>query len=375
MAKVGLWLSTYKEECAKVLTEPNDRVVECLELSEDDDVAITVATRKDGPAMNGKDLACVATTLRAYPLVHTLTLTHHGFDAGSMGPLAELLVNDSALSMLELRYCDIGPAAAATLCRALAKNTALRVLDLSGNPIGFEGGFAAAEMLQSNGALLSLSLDDAEIETEAVVALATALRANATLTALSISNPRLHSLEDETIAHVADMLAHNSTLVSLDVSKNRMSTRGLHHICVALLAPRDQPSALRSLSLRCNPLGGEAGPMLGQLLTQAPQLDMLNASACRLGDDGAHALSRALEERAPAISLDLSYNDISSNGLCALANALAAGASVQELHLWGNRFDGRAAAAMAAALDQAPAETDFIVHQPEAGRYTVARAH
>jgi hypothetical protein len=375
MRKTTLWLSTYKEECGKALIEPNDKVLQCVELSDDADVAIRVSGRKDGPGMKGQDIACLAATLRSYPLAHTLILNHHTIGEAEVDALQDLLYHDSTLAMLELRYDDIGPNSCAKLCGALAQNNSLRVLDLSGNPIGFEGGFTAAEMLQSNTALVSLALDDTEIETEAVVALATALRDNQTVTALSLSNPRTFSLQDETTAHFAAMLEMNTTLVSLDLSKHGMREHGLQQICTALLAPREISSGLRSLSLRCNRLGEECAYLVASLIAQADQLEMLNLSCCDLKNAGAIAIARALMQRAGGISLDLSHNGITAAGLIALAEALAAGAPVQSLSLWGNTFDGRAATAFAGALKASAAETDFVVDQPEVGRYSVARAN
>ncbi|KAJ1617586.1 hypothetical protein T492DRAFT_1098645 [Pavlovales sp. CCMP2436] len=375
MRRATLWCSTYREECTKLLVTPNRKVLECVEQSEDADVSIRVAGRADGPAMNALDVTALALTLRAYPLVHSLTLTHHTFGDGATDALQELLYSDSTLAMLELRYSDIGPSGCAKICGALAENSSLRVLDLSGNPIGFEGGFCAAEMLQTNESLVSLALDDTDVETQAVTALATALRENQTLTAFSLSNPRLFSLGDETTVHFATMLGVNTTLQSLDISKHGISEHGLRQVVTALLAPRETPSALRGLSLRCNKLGDESAPLLAALIAQS-ELEILNLSSCAIKDEGAIAISRALMQRGASMAqLDLSHNSIRAPGMKALAEVLAAGAPLHALSLWGNIMDGRAASAFASALQISAVETDFVVYQPDEGRYTIARAN
>ncbi|KAG8460391.1 hypothetical protein KFE25_011882 [Diacronema lutheri] len=377
MRKSTLWVSTFKEECGKLLIEPNRRVLDCVELNDDADVAIRVVGRKDGPPMHAIDVTALALTLRAYPLVHSVTLAHQSLGDGALDALHELISHDSTIVMLDFRYDDIGGAGCAKLCSALAHNETVQVLDLSGNPVGFEGGFCAAEMLQTNTALASLALDDTEIETEAVVALATALRENSTLTALSLSNPRLSSLADETAVHFAGALRVNASLTSLDLSKHGMREHGLQQIVTALLAPRDDvpPSALRTLSLRCNPLGEACAPLLAALVAQLGGLEMLNVSGCALKDATAIAISRALAHRSSATSIDLSSNGICAPGLVALADALTSGAPVLAISLWGNMIDGRAAAALGGALRASACEADFVVDQPEVGRFAAARAN
>lgn len=375
MRKQTQWISTYKESCNRLLVEPNRRVLDSIELSADADVAISVAGRKDGPALQTEDIVAVAHACRAYPLVHSVTLAYHTMGDIAINALHDLIFHDSTIAMMNLRYNDIGPTGCAKLCGVLAENTTLRVLDLSGNPIGFEGGFCAAQLLQTNTALVSLALDDCEVETEAVIALATALRENSTLTAFSLSNPRLFSLSDETAVHFAKMLEVNTSLVSLDLSKHGIRQHGLQQIVTALLAPRESaPSCLRSLSLRCNPLGEACAGLLAALIAQTEELEMLNLSGCGLKNEGAIAISRALMQRETATSIDLTANGLTAAGHVALADALTAGAPVLALNLWGNIFDGRAAAALGSALKVSAVETDIVIDQPEVGRYTVARA-
>lgn len=80
MNKIGVWVSTYKDECAKSSVKPIERVLECVEGSDENDVSIIVAGRKDSPPLTDADIMPLAGTMQAYPLVRSLTLTHHSID-------------------------------------------------------------------------------------------------------------------------------------------------------------------------------------------------------------------------------------------------------------------------------------------------------
>ena len=85
-----------------------------------------------------------------------------------------------------------------------------------------------------------------------------------------------------------------------------------------------------------------------------PQLRRLNLYRCSLGDGFFMALSATLaaspKRVLPALeTLYLDANNITSQGACALAGALARGAlpQLKELYLWNNDIDGAGVAALA----------------------------
>lgn len=66
--------AAFKEECTARHVEPNQRVLDCIELGD----AICVAGRRDGPAMSTPEMAALAKALSAHPaLANRLVLTHH----------------------------------------------------------------------------------------------------------------------------------------------------------------------------------------------------------------------------------------------------------------------------------------------------------
>ena len=64
-----------------------------------------------------------------------------------------------------------------------------------------------------------------------------------------------------------------------------------------------------------------------------------------LRDEGALKLAEMVQQAGSLQRLDVSSNGISSRGLCALARAVSSHPVLQEVELWGNRFDSAACVA------------------------------
>jgi len=85
------------------------------------------------------------------------------------------------------------------------------------------------------------------------------------------------------------------------------------------------------------------------------------------GNEGALVLSELLTSNGSLRKVDVCSNGITSRGLCALGPAAAHHPSMQEMSIWGNRFDSAAClawlpATTALVLDISVSEVDGAYH-------------
>lgn len=110
-------------------------------------------------------------------------------------------------------------------------NSSVEVLLMDGNKIGQDGGMQIASMLQVNDIITVLSLADADLTTDCIIAFATVLRANQTILSIDLSNPLLHSKQEDTTHHLAYMLEVNKCLKELKLQKHGMTDSGAEVLC------------------------------------------------------------------------------------------------------------------------------------------------
>ena len=147
-----------------------------------------------------------------------------------------------------MRYNDIGVIGATALSEALQVkhyikgsiklcfyyyklNSSVDELLMDGNKIGQDGGMQMASMLQVNDIITILSLADADLTTDCIIAFATVLRANQTILSIDLSNPLLHSQQEDTTHHLAYMLEVNKCLKELKLQKHGMTDSGAEVLC------------------------------------------------------------------------------------------------------------------------------------------------
>jgi len=189
--------------------------------------------------------------------------------------LQEALVENTALTSLDVRYNQIGDAGAA----ALAQNTALTSLNMSNNQIGDAG----AAALTQNTTLTSLIVWSNQIGDAGAAALAQ----NTTLTSLDVSENQIGDAG-------ATALAQNATLTSLDVSFNQIGAAGATALA--------QNTTLTSLYVSENQIGDAGATALAQNTT----LSSLNVSQNEIGTAG----TAALAQNTTLTSLNVSNNKI-----------------------------------------------------------------
>lgn len=278
--------------------------------------------------LNALDLEAVGETLSAYglPLV-ALHVSHNDLgDAGAK--VVAVLAQTNPLQLLDLAACGIGPEGAVAIASSLVKNAGFHSLVLDANGIEDAGGAAMAQLIQSHPNLQHLSLCRCELGIDSLIRISAALEVTAVLQHLDVSEPRLSSRNNEATYHIAKALRVNRSLRSLSLRKHPYFTdASVESLCDFL---QDNEGCILELDLSSNKIAGPGGVSLAKAMESgALSVRRLKLSHCRIGDEGARALSDVLIRGYVLEELDLRHNSIGDSGLAALADAVC---TVREAH-------------------------------------------
>ncbi|XP_040921675.1 leucine-rich repeat-containing protein 34 isoform X2 [Toxotes jaculatrix] len=266
-----------------------------------------------------------------------LDVKYNNITDEGVGHLAELLQEESsALRCLDLMFNDILADGAEILSKSLQCNSTLLSLRLSGNKIGNRGAMHLASMLQVNNTLRELELADCDLFTQSVIALTIVLKSNRTLRSVDISRPLLFSHQEEWAVHCSEMLAVNGSLVELHLGKMGMTDTGMERLTEGLRLNR----SLRFLDLRCNRVTRDGVKHLAEVLKQNPTLEIIDLSSNRIEDEGAAYLSEAITWPGCTLKeLSVNSNNIRTEGLLSLTQALKANTTLTHIYIWGNHVE------------------------------------
>lgn len=146
---------------------------------------------------------------------------------------------------------------------------------------------------------------------------------------------------------IADFIASGRSYVDVwYIGGNEIDAEGLQPICEALY---DNPH-VQSLWLKRNPLGPDAGPVLGALVRRNDRLHTLDLVNTGLLDAGAAALIDALPDNQSLRHLYLGTNGLGIDTARRLAAWLAADDRLESLYVSCNRLGDEGAALLADAL-------------------------
>jgi Leucine-rich repeat (LRR) protein len=113
---------------------------------------------------------------------------------------------------------------------------------------------------------------------------------------------------------------------------------------------------------------GEAGATaIAEALKANSTLQQLNLFRSNIGASGAAAIAEALKVNSVLQKLDLSQNSISASGAAAIAEALKVNSVLQKLNLSRNNISASGAAALAEALNVNSALQQLILYQNAIG--------
>ena len=291
-----------------------------------------------------------------------IDLSQRGLQASDARLVKMALSQNANLTVLKLGYNNLGDHGVTTLATGIALHRSLGLLDLGFNNFGDEGAKALA------------------------VAMRQAAKASngGTLHTLYLAG---NLIGEEGALAIADFIRQGSRLQKLFVTGNRIGADGVRAITEAILEdevqrrgeprPEDDgaeddlevdlgqiksPSSIRHTAtfegMQELFLGGTGMSTMGchavsGLLERTSSLRVISLPNCDMGDDEIKLLAssiRANKATLPLESIQLSFNNITHNGLEALTNALWGSTTLKELKVDNNEIGDRGAHHVAAIL-------------------------
>ncbi|NWR46553.1 LRC34 protein, partial [Regulus satrapa] len=335
----------YVQACQNLSQPENPFIARVLQEADKNDEIITkgITLKLAGnnhlvpvPRVTDDDLGVLVSVLGQAAFVTGLDLAYNLLTDAGAKTIATFLQENSTLRYLNLMFNDIGTSGAELIAGALHSNQSLVHLRMTGNKIGNQGGIFFASMLKINSTLEKLDLGDCDVGLQCLVATAIALTQNKSLKAINLNRPLLSSQQEETTVHIARMLRTNSSLVELHLGKHGMKNFGVERLCEALC----KNSSLRYLDLSCNNIISDGAKFLGELLKRNQTLRILDLNANRIEDVGAIYLSGALATQNRSLqALSVVSNNITGEGLVALAQAMQSNINISHIYMWGNKLD------------------------------------
>jgi Ran GTPase-activating protein (RanGAP) involved in mRNA processing and transport len=312
--------------------------------------------------------------------------------------LARLRDNDPTLSSLCLmrqRRLEIDDAK--NLCAALAGNTKVHELVISSHDVTPDMVRSFADMLQLNTTIRRLALGNRSFGDDGVTALCPGIAANGSLVTLHLESRGITAVGCKELGQA---LAVSQTIEELFISDNDIGDSGLSHLApsccrIRVLAAAAcslsdsqmfgdalgrlfsiTPPVLESLDLSRNGIGSNSLGYYSNYLGKLGSLRVINMSGCPLGPAGTLMFSVALP---PSLThLDLSETGAGSEGVIALARAIADGALplLKRLVLCSCKADDNALTTLLASLGASPCQPGTVeldVGGNDAGMQTIEK--
>ncbi|CAB9496962.1 NLR family, CARD domain containing 3 [Seminavis robusta] len=190
--------------CQALSTCPNLRFLEVFQY------------QQEHPPVSAEGLAA----LMESPCLQHLTLRRMGLTAALTSGLANKLVDNLQLRVLNLNENKLGNEGSHALGHALTVNHSLQELDLRKNQLSANGCFVLAQQLSNNEGLERLNLACNPLEDHGAEGLASLLQVHPSLKTLELHRTLL---TDMGTGKLVDALRDNESLVNLDLSFNSIT--------------------------------------------------------------------------------------------------------------------------------------------------------
>lgn len=227
---------------------------------------------------------------------------------------------------LSLQTNALGSRSAAHLGVLMRGSESLETLALGGNNIGDTGAALLGRALQHTRSLRTLALQDCRIGPKGIRHLSAGLSHNRTVQSLWLFN---NDARDEGAAHLAGAL-RTAKLEALGLEQNNVCLAGCEALAFALSL---QGCLLSHLRLQHNRLGDDGVHALTRALLVNRSVTKLQLRDVGVGERGCEALSDALRRNTALRSLSLEDNNLSPSSTEPLLRAMQASSSLTELQL------------------------------------------
>ena len=276
------------------------------------------------------------------------TLSDEGIAA-----ISECLKVNNILKELNISKNEISSEGAMTIAEALQLNTALVKLDISRNMLSDKGALSITACLKINCILQELNMSQNKITSNGAMRIAEAIRLNATLMKLDIS---CNKLLDEGAAAISDSLKINDVILELNISDNEITNVGAKKIAEAL----QSNASLTKLDISSNTLSIKGASAISDSLKYNRTLQELNISSAVLASNNRASDEEIFINFSPSNTLQydiinifhVNKLDISNNAVCSavISSCIKNNKFLQDLNISENQITSDGARSIADAI-------------------------
>ncbi|MDF2965847.1 MAG: hypothetical protein K0Q51_1235 [Rickettsiaceae bacterium] len=260
-----------------------------------------------------------------------LVLAKNLINDAKVESLVKIIQNAPNLKSIDFSNNIITNKGANALYEALKDFENLESLKLGFNHISHESASNLIKVVSNNKNLLELDLSGGSINDEEASVLADALSVNKVLKSLNLS---LNEFTDEGITELFNALSVNKTIENLELDRNIILQSGVEAIAEFL----NGNSNIKFLSLNSARLDNKAAEALAKTINSTNMM-VLHIARNNISDEGVKAIAEALKENSAIVSLDLSDNNFGAEGMQALAEAIEYNGTLSHLEPPFNSID------------------------------------
>ena len=316
-------------------------------------VVLNLDISKNSMEMSDDAALAICDSLKFNTMLRELNVSYNGITYPKAKVIIQALELNKTLQILDISNNRLSDEGTVAVSESLEKNMGIQVLNLSGNSITDIGTKSIAKLLQNSKIIEVLDLSQNLITSQGAIRLAEAVILNTTLLELDISCNRL---SDEGVTAISDCLKINKMIQKLNISNNEITNVGATKIGTAL----QSNASLTKLDISNNALSIEGASAISDCLKNNSILQELNISSAVLASN-----NRASDEEVCInfpLSNTLQYDiinlfhvnklDISNNRICSavISSCIKNNEFLQDLNISENQITSDGARSIAEAI-------------------------
>ncbi|XP_034943748.1 leucine-rich repeat-containing protein 34-like [Chelonus insularis] len=327
------------------MKELNDLFFACFCIEKFDQTRELILNGNDlypqiGRRLDDNDIENLISFLKTNPDVKCISLAYNNIHCEGFIDIIDYIITNDQIVDLNMQNNEIGVLGIEELCKNGSK-LKFKSLRLNGNKFRTKSAKKIALMLLNNPYIEHLDVAEVDQTLSSLIYFITVLRPdqnnfNNTLKVLDLSRPLPDFMQTFDSFHFATligaMLKVNTSLTELHLQKCNFSCHDIESMCVE----GKYNKTLHLLDLGCNNIGDHGIKYLCNWLHQRPILAGIILCHNIITNDGARELSFALPYSRVRL-LDISYNNISDDGMANILYTLKKSTCMRDLRIFGNR--------------------------------------
>ena len=296
--------------------------------------------------INNNGIIGISEALKINRQLKYLNLSHTNIADEGVIAISESLKNNETLSELNISQNKVLNTGFISIGKVLNINKTLKILDVSQNILSDDGVLKFSKYLRNenklhklriswdgtcildiNSNFKSLNMNQNGFMDTGAVLIAALLSCNINVVKLDISS---NNISDDGAVAISECLKNNNILGELNLSHNRVSDIGITKLCEAL----EINSSLKILDISYNNMCDDGVIAMGRILGGHYKNDEItNKTKYLINEDNIHGAF----EKCTLLYLNMSYNQISSEGIVAFSDFLMINFTLKCLELsWDN---------------------------------------